>query len=455
MSAISKLNNTMQQKENIQSTQTEKSNETVGTSPSNKAQRSRTSTTATVTTTTATPQPESLLSIANASKLINDKLLVKGFFSNNPSKLQKILFLSTDYDELLANSDNSDYLQGFELNETIYKNDKNVINIVYALLTSIDSNSKSNETIGLNMRKQDRKITNLNQEVERLKKKIDHKDRQIQSLQTDVLKSQLELKDFKAKYVNISKKNTELEKNFKVYSDEVTRELRRNNIEIESLESKLQNTLKRKHIHVSTKHTYSKSIVLDKPTFQPAVTEGNRQVKRIKLNNDKLVSIIEENNMLKEQISNFTGFSLNVREFLVSLNEFMNNELHPNLVNGVVISPPQVPDTFILQKDELLKYETSKISIEQIDQQFVDLMRNIQYEQYEDTFQFKKQKHGDHKAGNGRFGSVSRDGKSVTDTKQEEINELNDKLMDMTKNYEKLLDVVSEYREYFKKGRKT
>ncbi|GME68645.1 unnamed protein product [Ambrosiozyma monospora] len=82
-------------------------------------------------------------------------------------------------------------------------------------------------------------------------------------------------------------------------------------------------------------------------------------------------------------------------------------------------------------------------------------MRNIQYEQYEDTFQFKKQKHGDHKAGNGRFGSVSRDGKSVTDTKQEEINELNDKLMDMTKNYEKLLDVVSEYREYFKKGRKT
>ncbi|GME77589.1 unnamed protein product [Ambrosiozyma monospora] len=331
----------MQQKENIQSTQTEKSKETAQDPPSsNKTQKSHKSP-ATATTTT-TPQPENLLSIANASKFINDKLLIKGFFSNNPSKLQKILFLSTDYDELLDNSDNSDYLQGFELNETIYKNDKNVINILYALLTSIDNNSKANENIGLKMRQQDRKITELNQEVARLKKRIDQKDRQIQSLETDVLRSQLEMKDSKAKYVNIYKKNIELEKNFKVYSDEVTRELRRNNIEIESLESKLQNTLKRKHIHSSNKDIHAKSIVLNKPAVQPAINEEIRHAKRIKLNNDKLVNIIEENHRLKEKISNLTGFWLNVREFLVSVNEFMNNELHPNLANGTsLLSPPE------------------------------------------------------------------------------------------------------------------
>ncbi|GME85115.1 unnamed protein product [Ambrosiozyma monospora] len=133
----------------------------------------------------------------------------------------------------------------------------------------------------------------------------------------------------------------------------------------------------------------------------------------------------------------------------------MNNELHPNLANGTsLLSPPEVPDTFILHKDELLKFETSKISLEQLDQQFVELMKNIQYEQ-NDTFQFKKQKQSGRRVSGTRFGGVLRDRNSIADPKEEEINELKAELSDMTKNYEKLLDVVGEYREYFKKSRKT
>ena len=74
-------------------------------------------------------------SIRNGARVINGKLLSKGYFSTKVDRLQKLLFLSTDYDVLMNDKENA---SDPHLGPKVYENDRNIINIIYSMLDAIE-----------------------------------------------------------------------------------------------------------------------------------------------------------------------------------------------------------------------------------------------------------------------------------------------------------------------------
>ena len=98
--------------------------------------------------------------IENASSLINATLLSKGYID------KKLLFNTIDWEELSRDQDTATPLQ---TTEELYNNDKNIINIIYSLVQSIDRNSAQNVQFNRVMAQKDDKIADLEDKVRLLK----------------------------------------------------------------------------------------------------------------------------------------------------------------------------------------------------------------------------------------------------------------------------------------------
>lgn len=170
-------------------------------------------------------------SLRNAADLINSTLLSKGYVD------EKLYFNTIDWPHLLADQP---HLLTIETTEVVYNNDKNVINIVFSLLKSIERNKAQNQAFNRQLALKDDTIASLNHKIELLTSQVSQQQAQITKLhQFDQIQS--------------NKKILELTQVNKLQSQDLTRvtnwckdiktkygvEIRRRNLEIASLKMKL------------------------------------------------------------------------------------------------------------------------------------------------------------------------------------------------------------------------
>lgn len=289
-----------------------------------------------------------LKSVQNGAKTLNDKLSAKGYFCSKPEKLQKLLFATTDKDQLLADGTEA----------RAYENDKNVINIVYSLLESQDVSAVYKTTILRKLADKDAQIEALQSQLAKQEKLLALKDRKIAQLEQDKLKQQEQVASMHMRTSNLSAKNREWERNFQMYSSDVDRELRRNEVEIDRLSSRLSRK---------------------RPAFTPLSSEE----KRPRSNGTELGSLMEENEQLRKQLGVDLRFSYNVYDFLRQWHE---SRLDLRMGPESSLLPP----TFIPTADQLSDFNASKYSVHEQNEMFLKLLQQIEVERDNDTFRFKK-----------------------------------------------------------------
>lgn len=112
--------------------------------------------------------------VVNAADLINSTLIAKGYVET------KLKFNTTDWEELVKDQiSENDSLKQLHITETIYQNDKNVINIIYSLLQSIERNQVINKNFNKLINTKNSKIEELNQKIAGLESKLEKSEKRI------------------------------------------------------------------------------------------------------------------------------------------------------------------------------------------------------------------------------------------------------------------------------------
>lgn len=114
-------------------------------------------------------------SILNASDLINSTLISKGYIT------EKLNFNSINWKDLVQDQIENNIqelakLDELKVTETIYNNDKNIINIIYSLLQSIERNKAQNKSFNKVISKKDSTIRDLQKKIESLEHQVDQSE---------------------------------------------------------------------------------------------------------------------------------------------------------------------------------------------------------------------------------------------------------------------------------------
>lgn len=264
--------------------------------------------------------------ISSASELINSTLTSKDYIQ------QELLFNSIDWDRLKKGQP-----QDFDLSltDTIYNNDKNVINIIYALLQSVERQQLKN--------KQFNKVLNQkDEEIEELKRK----NRQLES---KLSKMDDKLAVTKYENTSLSKTIDQLETQNKLQTQDLTKlkhwcndikqkyqiELKRKNFDITSLKDQL---IEKRNL--STTITYgisSGSYTLEDNEAEVDLKNGNAN---IVYNNNPVINHLSDTNLLPpvlqtkyEQIvtdltsvaNNLVKENFKFSKFIQIMNKYYNN----------------------------------------------------------------------------------------------------------------------------------
>ncbi|GMF43525.1 unnamed protein product [[Candida] boidinii] len=234
-----------------------------------------------------------LISIQNAAKIINEKLYAKGQLSrftdddknglvssnslNSSSKrleIKELLFMTLDQDKIMEsqitnnNQDQDENIENIEneatagissgaksntdsttykITETMYDNDKAIINVIYSLLDSIDSLRSSRNDIVEENKSLLKKLSEQQREINRLNELVNTKDRQIIEISSINLKLKENSQNSLIKSVNLNKKYNYLQNQLDDYKNYSIREIKRFKYENEILKNKINNILDRKN----------------------------------------------------------------------------------------------------------------------------------------------------------------------------------------------------------------
>ncbi|ODV83521.1 hypothetical protein CANARDRAFT_179458, partial [[Candida] arabinofermentans NRRL YB-2248] len=342
-----------------------------------------------------------VISIKNASKIINDKLLSKGYFSTNPKKLKKLLLLSLDADILLNDKIRDD----FEVCDKVYENDKNIINAIYALLDTVEISTVFKESTLKKIHQQEMEIERLKLENESKQKEIAVKDKTLHSLKLETFKKDIEINDLR-KMVNGTKKMVhDRDRKFENYVGEVYRDMRKFEIEIDRLEGKLKNTSgnKRRRIQDSEGDIEEKE-----NTYNGS--------KSLKADNERYLALLDKNSALQREGEVLYGMCLKVYNALNNLNGGKN-------ISNVT--------SFIPTVDELLKMDIHLINLNKLDNLFMNLVKQGMSNDssiMEDTFKFKRN--------------------DILNEKQKEIQSLKANLQSLEIDYKKVLNTMEQWKTF-------
>lgn len=178
--------------------------------------------------------------ILNASDLINSTLISKGYIS------ERLNFNSINWKDLIKDqvsnrtNENSTNLDDLEITETIYNNDKNIINIIYSLLQSIERNKAQNKSFNKVISKKDSTIKELQKRVELLEHQAESSESKLNRfIQVDQLQLSKRVQDLS--HVN-KLQSQDLNKLKNWCTDIRTKyhiELKKKNNEIEQLKNQL------------------------------------------------------------------------------------------------------------------------------------------------------------------------------------------------------------------------
>ncbi|KAF6015600.1 hypothetical protein HII12_000759 [Brettanomyces bruxellensis] len=309
-------------------------------------------------------------SIRNGARVINGKLLSKGYFSTKVDRLQKLLFLSTDYDVLMNDKENA---SDPHLGPKVYENDRNIINIIYSMLDAIEVSVLYKESVLKQKSDKEAEVTELKGKVRQMEDRLNLKEKGLLAFGRDALKSKLQIEELQKRVKDLIEKNGELERSLVTYSSDAERKLRRSHMEIERLSERLSNRTRRIQDFDRQYRGY----------------EPERKRKHSDQNNDDndAATLAEHADMLGNELLRLLCFCQKAVDFLQRYNDstldlrFSTIGTHEDL---------QLPKTFIPTEQDLLKFDSRKCDLAVLDQRFVTLLRQLENEKSDDTFRFRR-----------------------------------------------------------------
>lgn len=309
-------------------------------------------------------------SIRNGARVINGKLLSKGYFSTKVDRLQKLLFLSTDYDMLMNDKENA---SDPHLGPKVYENDRNIINIIYSMLDAIEVSVLYKESVLKQKADKEAEVTELKGKVRQMEDRLNLKEKGLLAFGRDALKTKLQIEALQKRVKDLIEKNGELERSLATYSSDAERKLRRSHMEIERLSERLSNRTRRIQDFDRQYREY----------------EPERKRQHSDQNNDDndAATLAEHADMLGNELLRLLCFCQKAVDFLQRYNDstldlrFSTIGAHEDL---------QLPKTFIPTEQDLLKFDSRKCDLAVLDQRFVTLLRQVENEKSDDTFRFRR-----------------------------------------------------------------
>ena len=216
--------------------------------------------------------------IRNAGDLLNSTLVAKGYMKH------KLFFVTTDWLTLTQDQPEKDLLTKLQTQPAIYNNDKNIVNLLYSLMQSIDRHTDQLRALNDSIALRDKTIGQLRNQVAQLELRVRASDTR---LQRTVLVEQAVLEE----------RNKQLVRRNRAQSAEPTRlrnwrsdlqakfevELRRKALEVSVLKDRLLDTR-----NLSTAISYGKA-----PNQMREPAGGAPSVNTTLIYENKLVEYLE------------------------------------------------------------------------------------------------------------------------------------------------------------------
>lgn len=173
--------------------------------------------------------------ISSASELLNSTLISKGYIN------EKILFNTIDWKELVKeqiSEDDVPKLNELTVTDKLYNNDKNIINIIYSLLQSIERSKAQNKSFNKVVSQKESVIEDLENRVSSLERQLEKSNKRLE-------------RDVEVENIQLNKKLREVSKVKKMQSQDIQKlrnwcydvkakyqvELRKKNHEIDQLKN--------------------------------------------------------------------------------------------------------------------------------------------------------------------------------------------------------------------------
>lgn len=325
--------------------------------------------------------------IINASELINSTLISKGYIS------ESLNFNSINWNDLIQDQINDTEeiatLDELAITETIYNNDKNIINIIYSLLQSIERNKVQNKSFNRIINQKDTTIRDLQKKVDSLEHQVGQSESRLHRfVQVDQLQLSKRVQDL----THINKlQSQDLNKLKNWCTDIKTKysvELKKKNIEIDQLKNQL---LEKKSLSTTTTFgiplsyqsprasetsnfdqninsniIYNHNPIIDNTnpntqlssTLQPML---NKQYEQIVIDLTQLIeNLISENRK-------FSKFVKLVNNYYHSLNIQLSSIHHKDLSVGNLPNPSDVIDLNEFDNELNSSNQNSKDMLEEIE----------------------------------------------------------------------------------------
>lgn len=378
-------------------------------------------------------------SLRNAADLINSTLLSKGYVD------EKLYFNTIDWSHLLSDQPQQASL---ETTDVVYNNDKNIINIVFSLLKSIERNKAQNQAFNRQLSQKDATIANLN-------KKIDH-------LTTQVSQQQMQIsKLYQFDHTQLNNKVQSLTQINKLQSQDLNRlnnwckdiktkygvEIRRRNLEITSLKAKLLE-----------KRNLSSTLTMGLPYPSPDTVSSHEMDENVNpniiynntpvVNNaasttsllpQKLTPIVSQEyetiaNLLTEMVQNLIRENYKFSKFLSLINNYvlnLNNGMTSTLSD--IPSPSEIVDLRELSSEALNSVSSKDLNndIEAFEPLAKPVLNNI-YKHYHNVVELVELKMANYGGGHS----------------SETVDKLEKELEIVRKNWQDSLKTLEEWKKY-------
>lgn len=379
-------------------------------------------------------------SLRNAADLINSTLLSKGYVD------EKLYFNTIDWSHLLSDQPQQASL---ETTDVVYSNDKNIINIIFSLLKSIERNKAQNQAFNRQLSQKDATIANLN-------KKIDH-------LTTQVSQQQMQIsKLYQFDHTQLNNKVQSLTQINKLQSQDLNRlnnwckdiktkygvEIRRRNLEITSLKAKL---LEKRNLSSTltmglpypSPDTVSSLHEMDE-NVNPNIIYNNTPVvnnaaSTTSLLPQKLTPIVSQEyetiaNLLTEMVQNLIRENYKFSKFLSLINNYvlnLNNGMTSTLSD--IPSPSEIVDLRELSSEALNSVSSKDLNndIEAFEPLAKPVLNNI-YKHYHNVVELVELKMANYGGGHS----------------SETVDKLEKELEIVRKNWQDSLKTLEEWKKY-------
>lgn len=379
-------------------------------------------------------------SLRNAADLINSTLLSKGYVD------EKLYFNTIDWSHLLSDQPQQASL---ETTDVVYSNDKNIINIIFSLLKSIERNKAQNQAFNRQLSQKDATIANLN-------KKIDH-------LTTQVSQQQMQIsKLYQFDHTQLNNKVQSLTQINKLQSQDLNRlnnwckdiktkygvEIRRRNLEITSLKAKL---LEKRNLSSTltmglpypSPDTVSSLHEMDE-NVNPNIIYNNTPVvnnaaSTTSLLPQKLTPIVSQEyetiaNLLTEMVQNLIRENYKFSKFLSLINNYvlnLNNGMTSTLSD--IPSPSEIVELRELSSEALNSVSSKDLNndIEAFEPLAKPVLNNI-YKHYHNVVELVELKMANYGGGHS----------------SETVDKLEKELEIVRKNWQDSLKTLEEWKKY-------